>query len=95
VNSQAFPHDVSAEVRQRLLMESLEKINSGIVILQSFLANGQAAVKQPGLPGSLLSTDDAAKYLAISPETLRRMCRRKAITFIQVASAPLYQCRLS
>jgi len=35
---------------------------------------------------SLLSTYDAAERLAISPETLRRMCRRKAITFIQVGS---------
>lgn len=32
----------------------------------------------------LLSTDEAAQYLAISSETLRRMCRRKAITFIAV-----------
>jgi excisionase family DNA binding protein len=35
-------------------------------------------------PGALLSTDDAAEYLAISAETLRRLCRRKAITFIAV-----------
>jgi excisionase family DNA binding protein len=37
-------------------------------------------------PGSLLSTEEAAGFLAISAETLRRLCRRKAITFIQVAS---------
>jgi excisionase family DNA binding protein len=37
-------------------------------------------------PGSLLSTEEAAAFLAISAETLRRLCRRKAITFIQVAS---------
>jgi hypothetical protein len=36
------------------------------------------------LPGALLSTEEAAYYLSISAETLRRMCRRKAITFIQV-----------
>ena len=35
-------------------------------------------------PDSLLSTEAAAERLAISPETLRRMCRRKAITFIAV-----------
>jgi len=38
------------------------------------------------LPGSLLSTEEAAGFLAISAETLRRLCRRKAITFVQVAS---------
>jgi hypothetical protein len=31
------------------------------------------------LPGSLLSTEEAAGFLAISAETLRRLCRRKAI----------------
>jgi excisionase family DNA binding protein len=36
--------------------------------------------------GSLLSTQEAAAFLAISAETLRRLCRRKAITFIQVSS---------
>jgi excisionase family DNA binding protein len=35
------------------------------------------------LPGALLTTDEAADYLAIAPETLRRLCRQKAITFIQ------------
>lgn len=34
--------------------------------------------------GALLSTEEAANYLAVSAETLRRLCRRKAITFIQV-----------
>ena len=36
------------------------------------------------LPGALLSTEESAAFLSISPETLRRLCRRKAITFIQV-----------
>jgi excisionase family DNA binding protein len=35
------------------------------------------------LPGALLTTGEAADYLAIAPETLRRLCRQKAITFIQ------------
>ncbi|HEY2423415.1 MAG TPA: helix-turn-helix domain-containing protein, partial [Chthoniobacterales bacterium] len=35
------------------------------------------------LPGALLTTEQAADYLAIAPETLRRLCRQKAITFIQ------------
>ena len=34
--------------------------------------------------GALLSTEQASDYLAISAETLRRLCRRKAISFIQV-----------
>jgi excisionase family DNA binding protein len=34
--------------------------------------------------GALLSTEEAADCLAISAETLRRLCRRKAITFIAV-----------
>lgn len=45
-----------------------------------------AAPTPEKLPGSLLSTEEAAAFLAISAETLRRLCRRKAITFIQVAS---------
>jgi excisionase family DNA binding protein len=35
------------------------------------------------LPGALLTTDEAADFLAIAPETLRRLCRQKAISFIQ------------
>jgi excisionase family DNA binding protein len=35
-------------------------------------------------PGALLTTEEAAANLAISPETLRRLCRRKAITFVQI-----------
>ena len=34
--------------------------------------------------GTLLNTDEAAEYLALSAETLRLLCRRKAITFIQI-----------
>jgi excisionase family DNA binding protein len=34
--------------------------------------------------GSLLSTERAAQYLDISPETLRRLCKRQVITFIRV-----------
>ena len=36
--------------------------------------------------GALLTTEEAAEFLAISAETLRRLCRRKTITFIRVAS---------
>ena len=39
---------------------------------------------QERAPGALLSTEAAAEYLAIAPETLRRLCRQKVITFIQV-----------
>jgi excisionase family DNA binding protein len=35
------------------------------------------------LPGALLTTEEAADYLAVAPEALRRLCRAKAITFIQ------------
>ena len=38
----------------------------------------------PKSPGALLITKEAASYLAISPDTLRRLCRRKAITFIKI-----------
>ena len=34
--------------------------------------------------GALFNTDEAAECLSISAETLRRLCRRKAITFIQI-----------
>ena len=34
-------------------------------------------------PG-LLSTEAAAKFLAISPESLRRLCRRKAINYLDI-----------
>ena len=36
------------------------------------------------LPRGLWSTEEAAEYLCVAPETLRRLCQRKAITFIQV-----------
>jgi excisionase family DNA binding protein len=41
--------------------------------------------EKPTKPNAaLLNTDEAAEYLSISAETLRRLCRRKAITFIQI-----------
>ena len=40
--------------------------------------------RQERVPGALLTTEAAAEYLAIAAETLRRLCRHKAITFIQV-----------
>jgi excisionase family DNA binding protein len=46
--------------------------------------------RQQKLPGALLSTEEAADYLAISAETLRCLCRWKAITFIQVTPS---ECR--
>jgi excisionase family DNA binding protein len=39
---------------------------------------------EPKPPGSLLSSEEAAAFLGISTESLRRMCRRRAVTFIQV-----------
>jgi len=33
------------------------------------------------------TADEAAEYLSISAETLRRFCRRKAVTFIQITSS--------
>jgi hypothetical protein len=52
----------------------------------------QTAPKEPEIvtapaskpPGSLLSTEEAAAFLGISQESLRRLCRRKAVTFIRV-----------
>ena len=44
----------------------------------------RAEARQERVPGALLTTEAAAEYLAIAPETLRRLCRQKAITFIQV-----------
>jgi excisionase family DNA binding protein len=43
-------------------------------------------INAPASPelGGLWNTEQAADYLSISAETLRRLCRRKAITFIQV-----------
>jgi len=42
----------------------------------------------------LLTTDEAADYLAISPETLRRLCRQKAITFVNPTPSE-YRFRLA
>jgi hypothetical protein len=42
------------------------------------------AAPEPKPPGSLLSTEEAAAFLGIFPQSFRRLCRRKAITFIQV-----------
>jgi excisionase family DNA binding protein len=38
----------------------------------------------PKPPGSLLSTEEAAAFLAVSSESLRRLSRRRAVTFIRV-----------
>ena len=61
-----------------------------VQIKQTFEIDGKPVAALPPIPksfdDSLLSTYYAAERLAISPETLRRMCRRKAITFIQVGS---------
>jgi excisionase family DNA binding protein len=40
--------------------------------------------KPPPVPATLLTTTDAATYLNISPESLRRLVRRKAISFVAV-----------
>jgi excisionase family DNA binding protein len=37
-------------------------------------------------PGSLLSTEEAAAFLAISAETVRRLCRKRAITYTTVTA---------
>ena len=58
-----------------------------IVVQPTFTVFRPVAAPTPEKPpGSLLSTEEAAAFLAISAETLRRLCRRKAITFIQVSS---------
>jgi excisionase family DNA binding protein len=41
--------------------------------------------------GALLSTEEAAGYLALSPETLRRLCRRKGISFVKVGGDYRFQ----
>jgi excisionase family DNA binding protein len=46
---------------------------------------------QQKLPGALLTTEEAASFLAISPETLRRLCRRKAISFVKVGGDYRFQ----
>jgi excisionase family DNA binding protein len=40
--------------------------------------------KKPPRPGSLLSSEEAAVYLDVSVVTLRKMCQRKAISFVKV-----------
>jgi excisionase family DNA binding protein len=52
--------------------------------LKKLLSPKEPAPPPAPKPGSLLSTEEAAAFLGISPESLRRLCRRKAITFIQV-----------
>jgi excisionase family DNA binding protein len=42
------------------------------------------AIAAPVPEKPLLTSEQAAKFLAISPESLRRLCRRKAITFVVV-----------
>ena len=37
-----------------------------------------------GEPEALLNTEQAAAYLNIAPESLRRLVRRKAISFVEV-----------
>jgi excisionase family DNA binding protein len=47
-------------------------------------AKTENATEQERPVGSLLSTERAAEYLGVSPETLRRLCKRQVITFIRV-----------
>ena len=56
----------------RQIMEAVKKLQSA------------TPAPEPKPPGSLLSTEEAATFLGISPESLRRLCRRKAITFIRI-----------
>ncbi len=64
--------------------------NHPITVLQSLFPGAfpdplpEQETRREKPTGALLSTDEAADYLGISAETLRRLCRRKAITFIQV-----------
>jgi excisionase family DNA binding protein len=39
------------------------------------------------LPDGLRTTEQAAEFLSISTETLRRLCRKKAISFIKVTNS--------
>lgn len=50
--------------------------------------------RQPqGFAGALLSTEEAASHLSVSPETLRHLCRRNAISFVCVIPSE-YRFRL-
>lgn len=46
-------------------------------------AKRETVRREERLPGALLTTEEASDYLAIAPETLRKLCRSRAITFIQ------------
>ena len=64
--------------------------NHPITILQSLFPGAlldpspEQETRQQKPAGALLTTDEAAEYLAISAETLRRLCRRKEISFVRV-----------
>ena len=40
--------------------------------------------KRREIPGALLTTKEAADYLSVSVETVRRMARRRALAFVKV-----------
>jgi excisionase family DNA binding protein len=64
--------------------------NHPITLLQSLFPGAfpdtlpEQETRQEKLPGALLTTDEAANYLAIGAETLRRLCRWKEISFVKI-----------
>jgi excisionase family DNA binding protein len=50
-------------------------------------------MRQEKPAGALLTTDEAAGFLALSPETLRRLCRRKGISFMKVGGDYRFRTR--
>ena len=54
------------------------------VVVKPWMIITQQAEPPKERPPGLWNTEQAAEFLSISPETLRRLCRKKLITFILI-----------
>lgn len=68
-------------------------VNHPVTLLQTLFPGAfpEQETRQEKPAGALLTTEEAAEFLAISPETLRRLCRRKAISFVKVGGDYRFQ----
>ncbi|HEX3443867.1 MAG TPA: helix-turn-helix domain-containing protein [Chthoniobacterales bacterium] len=42
--------------------------------------------KRSPQPGGALTVEEAARYLGVTPETIRRLCRQRRISFAKIGS---------
>jgi excisionase family DNA binding protein len=79
------------EIRSMTISPSEVTVATGVTVivqpvLTFFKTLGAPVPKPKKIASGLLSSKEAAEYLGISNVTLRRMCLRKALSFVKVTS---------